>query len=92
MKASLSTCAMLAAIGAAAVAGSLFHYLPTFASAAKTLRCEMTITSTHSFVWKGAVQTIPWPPQNLTVIWRRPLDRPLGQRHVWRTNGAEIQC
>jgi hypothetical protein len=63
---------LFAAALLAATAGIVFHFgLSTFASTAKTLRCEITFTENDSFVWKGAVQTIPAPPPTTkTVIWR----------------------
>jgi hypothetical protein len=63
-----------AAVAVAAATAAAFH-CGMFAATAKTLRCEMTIISADSFVWKGAVQTIPVPPQTLTVVWQIDGDR-----------------
>jgi hypothetical protein len=77
MKTSLSAYALLAGIAALSVAGTMFHYgLLTFASTAKTLRCEIAMNTNSDAVWKG--QTIPPNIQtqdHYTVVWRIDGDR-----------------
>lgn len=64
--------ALLAAALLTATAGTLFHFgLPTSASTAKTLRCEITFTENDSFVMNGVTKPIPTtPPLTRTVFWR----------------------